>query len=102
MASSAVSLPSQAFAAAIGAAEAAANRFNSVATDLEARDPAAYKEIEEAMLAASRAADAAIPVTWDDFARWVEHVMDAGLSGISEANESRLLAHTRRLVVEAR
>ncbi|WP_267395010.1 MULTISPECIES: hypothetical protein [unclassified Sphingomonas] len=87
-----------AFRDVLEAADAARERFNSLPADLETADEAQHEREIEHMLAASRRADAAVPATWEEFARWVEHVTDDGHSCMSELNADRMLAHTRRLV----
>ena len=85
------------FASLMRANAAAVHRFNTLPEDLETRDRAAFEAEEERMHEAYRLAACASPSTWQEFARWIEHVSDEGHSAIDEEDVDRLLAHVRRL-----
>ena len=92
------SADSMAFSAVLDAADAARERFNALPADTEAMQGALYERELQCMLSTSRRGDAAVPTTWEEYARWLEHVSDEGMSTIDEDNVERLLAHTRRLL----
>lgn len=96
----AMSAGSAEFRSVLGANEAAVRRFNGLPVMLEAEDEAAYERETELMISACIQADKAVPTTWQEFARWVEHVSDEGESLIDDDNAARLLSHVRRLARE--
>ncbi len=87
---------SAAFRAALDANDAARKRFNNL-PDIEDTHPAQYRRETDAMLEASRQADRAVPTSWQEYARLLEHMTDNGLSAIDDDNGARLLDHARRL-----
>lgn len=88
---------SHAFERLLAADVVAKARFNSLPADLESTDERRFQAEVDRMIAASMHADEAVPTTWAEFARWVEHVSDEGHSSIGDANQTRLLDHVRRL-----
>lgn len=92
-----VNLDSAAFRALLDVADAQRDRFNSLPHDLELTDEAQHTHELGLMLAASRAADRAIPTNWQEYTRLIEHMTDQGLSSIDDDNAERLLEHARRL-----
>lgn len=88
------------FSRTLAHADATREHFNHLPADLELTNEAEYERQSETMLAASRAADAATPSTWAEFARWVEHATDQGRSNLTAINDDRMLAHVRRLSVK--
>lgn len=87
------------FDEAMSANDVAAARFNSLPATIEGT--AAFEHEEQLLFAAGRAADAAVPTTWAEFARWAEHVCDGGANAVDDDNAERLLAHVRRLLAPA-
>lgn len=88
---------SAAFNAAIDAAVAASARFNALPENLEVDDRATHEAEMTILGNATQAADMAIPTTWQEYTRLIEHMTDNGLSTIDDDNGARLLAHARRL-----
>ncbi|WP_210359304.1 hypothetical protein [Sphingomonas beigongshangi] len=86
------------FAAAMAANEAARDHFNSLPANLESVDSAAF-EVETAKLfEALGAADHAVPSTWTEFVRLLDHMCDGGECNIDGDNAERLLIHARRIL----
>jgi len=91
------------FAAAMSANQAARDRFNSLPTNMESDDPAAFQAETANLFAALGAADHAVPGTWAEFVRLLEHVSAGGTDHIDGDNAARLVDHARRLLtVEGR
>ncbi len=85
------------FAKLMTDSRAAEQRFNTLRSDLEAHDPDAFRAEVDRMIGAAQRADAAVPMTWREYAELFEHMVDGGNSALSEVNADRLLAHARRL-----
>jgi len=80
---------------------AAVARFRSLPETLEEDEPERQETEVQRLIAASRFADAAMPTSWCEFGRWVEHLSDDGANTIDDDNAERLLAHVRRLLTPA-
>lgn len=93
----AVNTGSAEFNAIFAANDAAVRRFNSLPPTLEAEDEAEHQREQRMMIEASLQADRAIPTTWQELCRWIEHVSSDGESTIDEDNTARLLGHVKRL-----
>lgn len=94
---------SSTFAAAMDANEAARESFNSLPTHLEGDDPVAFQAETAKLFEALGAADHAVPGTWAEFTRLLDHMCDGGASNIDGDNAERLLVHAHRLLtVEGR
>lgn len=92
-----VASPTSSFDEAMKANDAAVARFNSLPATIEEGTDAFERE-EQLLFAAGRAADAAVPTSWTDFGRWVEHLCADGANAIDDDNARRLLSHVRRLL----
>lgn len=86
------------FAVTMAAQDAARARFNSLPPSMEGDDLAAFEREEEQMLEASRAADRAVPTSWAEFTRLLEHMSAGGTDHIDGDNAARLVDHARRLL----
>ncbi len=86
------------FAAAMACHEAARDRFNSLPTDLEGSDPTTFEAETAKLLEALGTADQAVPSTWTEFTRLLDHMCDGGANNIDGDLAQRLLMHARRLL----
>ncbi|KQM62697.1 hypothetical protein ASE75_13800 [Sphingomonas sp. Leaf17] len=91
---------SMAFRAALDANDAAKRRFNSLPADLETTDEEQFKREEDSMTAAVTHADAAVPTTWGEYTRLIEHMTDGGHFGIDGGNAKRLTEYAKRLLAQ--
>ncbi|WP_203310303.1 hypothetical protein [Sphingomonas beigongshangi] len=86
------------FAAAMSANEAARDHFTSLPANLESVDPAAFEAETAKLFEALRVADHAVPNTWAEFVRLLDHMCDGGACNIDGDNAERLLIHARRIL----
>jgi hypothetical protein len=90
-------LTSAAFRDALDAADAVREHFNALPEDLENADPVRHEAEMVALGDATHNGDRAVPATWQEYARLIEHMSDGGLSAIDDDNGKLLLEHARRL-----
>ncbi len=91
-----MSTTSETFCALLDAHDDAVHRFNAVPDD--GRVTPEYEEACQAMSEALDRADKAVPTSWPEFARLLDHMACGGQTGIDEDNANRLMLHARRLL----
>lgn len=103
----ALAVPALAVAHQVGSADfrslmdanrAARRRFNTLPTNLEVADAAAFQRETDRMIEACLEADHAAPTNWREFTELLDHLCEGGWNNIDGEDAERLLGHANRLL----